>query len=109
MFVKTGIYSFIIGLLVGLLWVKDEYRTVQDAGAYITVMKPTKQYVLELLRFASTVSLASLIVAAVKSLAARRSESDSFHFYKGFMRSFIVVFLFMVVVLPLLMLISKSF
>ncbi|GFN30274.1 hypothetical protein [Paenibacillus xylaniclasticus] len=106
-FIKTGIYSFIIGLLTGLVWVKDEYRVVQDIGVYVPIAKPMKQYVLEVLRFAAIVTLASLAIQTVVQLAARRQPDDSFSFTRGFVKSFIIVFALIVIAVPLLKLITS--
>ncbi|WP_127532206.1 hypothetical protein [Paenibacillus kobensis] len=107
--VKTGIYTFIIGLLIGLLLVKDEYRTAHDVGTYLTVGKPWKQYVLELLRFAAKISLVSLAVITVKHFVEPMQRDDTFSFFKGFVQAFVAVLLLMVAAVPILMWLTGSF
>lgn len=67
--VKTGIYSFLIGLLIGFVFFKDTEVIRYDGSSLITTAElPLRTYLLKLVRFSSAASLAAVFVVWIASV-----------------------------------------
>jgi len=67
--VKTGLYSFVLSLLVGLLIFKDYQVFPEGDGISTIVHEGLMSYIFKLLRFSAIVSVLSIIIAALDSKA----------------------------------------
>ncbi|MFE5322511.1 hypothetical protein ACFQ88_27910 [Paenibacillus sp. NPDC056579] len=88
---KGGIYGFIIGLLIAILFVSDEfvYRSGALAGA---VQYPMREYIVKLLRVASGFSLAAVAGVWFHEWMRRdKQEQEGPSFWGGFLKSFLIV------------------
>lgn len=64
--VKTGVYSFILALFIGLLIFKGYSREVYDNSGVVSIMYDNlEEYIFRLLRFSAIVSLLSMLVAGL--------------------------------------------
>jgi len=61
--VKTGIYSFILGLLVGLFVFKGYTVDHYSSSSYTIYYDSLDQYIFQLLRFSAACSLLAILIA----------------------------------------------
>ncbi|MDQ0088511.1 hypothetical protein J2T12_001917 [Paenibacillus anaericanus] len=97
--VKGGIYSFIIGLLIGVL-VFPDYQTTNLAGSnvYEIVHDPLRVYLFKLIRFSSILSLLTMIMAWVTGYFVFTNEKTKFsELVKGFIKALVVGLLIILV------------
>jgi hypothetical protein len=96
--VKGAIYGFLIGLALAIVFIPDTIKHV-DTNVSTTYSIPIREYLLKLLRFAVKVSLATIVVLWIRDyyLGPRQKSEPSFIF--GFIRSFAIVFVLIILVL----------
>ncbi|MCS7459536.1 hypothetical protein N0M98_05230 [Paenibacillus doosanensis] len=106
--VKGGLYGFVIGLLLALLFCSDK-ETVRQAGNVIASRDlPMRDYILKLLRYAAGCSLGTAAVLWLREWierdgAAGREPS----FWAGYFKAFFVVLAIIIVLMLLSALVSK--
>ncbi|WP_159882208.1 hypothetical protein [Paenibacillus puerhi] len=98
--VKGAVYSFLIGLLLGLVIFPDpDSSTVRWIWGFSIHVTNDKQYIIQLLRFASFISLVTLAVIWLKSRFVITDKKTGLgEFIKGMIVSFLVVLLIIVIV-----------
>lgn len=88
--VKGGIYSFIIGLLVGLLVISNSNTFYNGSGFTTEVYDSFGIYIYKLIRFASFLSVITLATIFLKDYVFN-SDSAKKAFTRGFLRGFLIV------------------
>ncbi|WP_410769369.1 hypothetical protein [Fontibacillus sp. BL9] len=90
--VKTGIYSFLIGLLIGLLFFKDTTAVKYDgSGVTEWIQLPLRQYLFKLLRFSSLLSLVAMAIAWISRYVVITKEKTKFGvLLKGYILAFLL-------------------
>lgn len=77
--VKSGIYGFILGLLFGLVFLKDTEVIRYDGSSVKEIVQlPLRVYLFKLLRFSSVLSLVSMVVAWVSGYFVITGEKTKF-------------------------------
>lgn len=95
--VKGGIYGFIVGLMLGILWCPDQITTHGMGGATTTILLPIREYVFKVLRIACLCSLGTVVSVYGREWYARSQQGGQGgnrtapSFWSGFMKSFLFV------------------
>ncbi|WP_274648717.1 hypothetical protein [Paenibacillus humicola] len=93
--VKTAVYSFIFGLMLGLLY----YKNINSFSAGLDTVSqdaPLQQYILQVLRFAVKMTFATVASVWIME-AARITAVDSYEYLLGFLKSFAVLFMLVLI------------
>ncbi|CDN41970.1 MULTISPECIES: hypothetical protein [Paenibacillus] len=83
---KTALYTFLLGLALGLLLVPDSVTQISGRVKSVAEL-PLRDYILNLLRFAVRIALAGLALGAIWKWSGREpQEGPSFarSYVKGF-------------------------
>jgi len=90
--VKGGIYGFIIGLFLAVLFISNEVEVRQGSSMFTAVQLPMSVYIIKLLRFACGVSLGTAAWLWLNDWMKRdQSERPEPSFWSGVIRSFLIV------------------
>ncbi|WP_336773537.1 hypothetical protein [Paenibacillus sp. MMO-58] len=103
--VKGALYGFLIGLALAIVFIPDTITHV-EANVTTSYSIPMREYLLKLLRFAVKVSLATTVVLWIRDfyLGPRNNNEPSFLY--GFIKSFAIVFILIIMVLLAFSLVS---
>lgn len=105
--VKTGIYVFLIGMLLGIVFIKDTEVIRYDGSSLVeTIQLPLRTYLLKLIRFSSAASLAAMFAVWVASIF-RNGKSTSAGFLKTYFKGFAAGLLLIFIILLAVSLISR--
>ncbi|MCR8636032.1 hypothetical protein [Paenibacillus radicis (ex Xue et al. 2023)] len=90
--VKAGIYGFIVGLFLAILFCTDTVTTQPGRGFYSSEALPMREYILTLLRFAIKLSLGTVVAVWVYERFLRTPDDEPEpSFWSGFFKAFFIV------------------
>ncbi len=76
--VKSGVYGFLIGLLIGIVFLKDT-EVIRHVGSFKeTAELPLRMYLFKLLRFSSIFSLVSMVLVWISGHFVITNEKTKF-------------------------------
>lgn len=102
--VKGGIYSFIIGLLIGVVVFPDKETIKLGQGLSETTYEPMRTYLIKLIRFSSVLSLLAIVGIWIKGyFVITNKKTTTIEFIKGIIKAFLYV---LAVILLALLIIS---
>ncbi|RCX21430.1 hypothetical protein DFP94_102183 [Fontibacillus phaseoli] len=95
--VKTGVYSFLIALLIGVVFFKDTTVVKYDGSAVTELIQlPLRQYLFKLLRFSSLLSLVAMAIAWISRYFVITKEKTRFGVL---LKSYIIAFLLVLLII----------
>ncbi|WP_207952265.1 hypothetical protein [Paenibacillus turpanensis] len=107
--VKGGIYSFIVGLLIGIVVFPDKETINLGRGLVETNYIPLRVYVMQLVRFSALLSILTIVGIGIKEyFTITNRETGVREFVKGFVKAFFIVLVVIVLALLVLNLITTK-
>lgn len=107
--VKGGLYGFIVGLFLAILFCADQVTVHESAVSKTTELLTMREYVLKLLRYACGISLGTVAVLSLQEWMKRDPrDKQEMSFVGGFFKAFFIV-LGVIIAVMLLMLLWRRF
>ncbi|WNQ11954.1 hypothetical protein MJA45_02525 [Paenibacillus aurantius] len=89
--IKNGSYAFLLGLLIGILIFPDKH-TVNAGADHQVIYDPLRVYLFKLLRFASVLSLFTMVFVWVQgTFTITGNQTSLLSLVLGFLKAFFLV------------------
>lgn len=95
--IKGALYGFLIGLALAIIFIPDTITRV-ESNMISSYSIPIREYLLKLLRFAVKTSLATTVVLWIREFNLGTRIKGEPAFLSGFVKSFIIVFVLIILV-----------
>lgn len=97
--IKGAIYSFLLGVLLGLLIFPDKEVISIAKGVTETVYEPLRVYFMKVIRFASIITLFTVIVIWIKeTIVFTKNKANLMELIRNFCVAFVSVLVLILVV-----------